>query len=175
MYIQVPHKVACLGSQSCFAKILYINNIMWCMVEEYLFTVSILDKLIYKIVAIFYTCINNNEIPGDLSCKDMMFICKNNTLSSHVKDHHCYGYKINRAFHNKKLLKWNGLVFHWCFIISRTLHGFLEIQDFCSRVEEILHSFAVLTREIFFNTRREISYFREAMYYPLCLYIFFLY
>ena len=94
------------------------------------------------------------------------------TLSSHVKDHHCYGYKINRAFHNKKLLKWNALVFHWCFIISRTLHGFLEIQDFCSRVEEILHSFAVLTREIFFNTQREISYFREAMYYPLCLYIF---
>ena len=104
-----------------------------------------------------------------------MFICENNTLSSHVKDHHCYGYKINRAFHNKKLLKWNALVFHWCFIISRTLHGFLEIQDFCSRVEEILHSFAVLTREIFFNTQREISYFREAMYYPLCLYIFFLY
>ena len=111
MYIKVTHKVACLGSQSCFAKILYINNIMWCMVEEYLFRVFILHKLIYKIVAIFYTCINNNEIPGDLSCKDMMFICENNTLSSHVKDHHCYGYKINRAFHNKKLLKWNGLVF----------------------------------------------------------------
>ena len=50
------------------------------MVEEYLFTVSILDKLIYKIVAIFYTCINNNEIPGDLSCKDMMFICENNII-----------------------------------------------------------------------------------------------
>ena len=44
------------------------------MVEEYLFTVFILDKLIYKIVAIFYTCINNNEIPGELLCKNMIFI-----------------------------------------------------------------------------------------------------
>ena len=44
------------------------------MVEEYLFTVFILDKLIYKIVAIFYTCVNNNEIPGELSCEDLMFI-----------------------------------------------------------------------------------------------------
>ena len=49
------------------------------------------------------------------------------------------------------------------YIISRTLHGFLEIQDFCSRVEEILHSFAVLTREIFFNTQREILYLHVAM------------
>ena len=30
------------------------------------------------------------------------------------KYHRCYGYIINRAFHTKKLLKWNGLVFHWC-------------------------------------------------------------
>ena len=30
------------------------------------------------------------------------------------KYHLCYGYIINRAFHTKKLLKWNGLVFHWC-------------------------------------------------------------
>ena len=44
-------------------------------------------------------------------------------ISSHVKItcylhmwkyHRCYGYIINRAFHTKKLLKWNGLVFHWC-------------------------------------------------------------
>ena len=41
------------------------------MVEEHLFTVFILHKLIYKIVAIFYTCINNNEIPGELSCEDI--------------------------------------------------------------------------------------------------------
>ena len=32
-----------------------------------------------------------------------------------------------------------------------------------SRVEKIFHSFAALTCEIFFNTRREISYLRAAM------------
>ena len=45
------------------------------------------------------------------------------------------------------------------YIISRTLHGRLEIHNFSSCVEEIFHSFAVLTRETFFNTQREISYF----------------
>ena len=30
------------------------------------------------------------------------------------KYHRCYGFIINRAFHTKKLLKWNGLVVHWC-------------------------------------------------------------
>ena len=59
--------------------------------------------------------INTNEIPGELS--------RENLISSHVKItcylhmwkyHHCYVYIINRAFHTKKLLKWNGLVFHWC-------------------------------------------------------------
>ena len=32
-----------------------------------------------------------------------------------------------------------------------------------SRVEKIFHSFAALTREIFCNTRREISYLHAAM------------
>ena len=49
------------------------------------------------------------------------------------------------------------------YIINRTLHGRLEIRNFSSRVEKIFHSFAALTREIFFNTRREISYLRAAM------------
>ena len=44
------------------------------------------------------------------------------------------------------------------YIIDRTLHGRMEIRNFSSRVEKIFHSFAALTREIFFNTRREISY-----------------
>ena len=44
-------------------------------------------------------------------------------ISSHVKMtcylhmwkyHRCYDYIINRAFHTKKLLQWNGLVVHWC-------------------------------------------------------------
>ena len=55
--------------------------------------------------------INTNEIPGELS--------RENLISSHAKKHvrkyhRCYGYIINRAFHTKTLLKWNGLVFHWC-------------------------------------------------------------
>ena len=49
------------------------------------------------------------------------------------------------------------------YIINRTLQGRLEIRDFSSRVEKIVQSFAALTREIFFNTRREISYLRAAM------------
>ena len=39
------------------------------------------------------------------------------------------------------------------YIINRTLHGRLEIQNFSSCVEEV-----------FFNTRWEILYFRAAMY-----------
>lgn len=35
---------------------------------------------------------------------------------------------------------------------------------FSSRVEKYLNSFAALTREIFFNTRRETSNLREAIY-----------
>ena len=37
------------------------------------------------------------------------------------------------------------------------------------RVEKIFHSFAALIREIFFNTRREISYLRAAMQYPFSI------
>ena len=36
----------------------------------------------------------------------VIFTCENNY-------NHCYGYIINRTFHTKKLLKWNGLVVHW--------------------------------------------------------------
>ena len=49
------------------------------------------------------------------------------------------------------------------YIINGTLHDRLEIQNFSSRVEKIFYSFAALTREIIFNTRREISYLRTAM------------
>ena len=49
------------------------------------------------------------------------------------------------------------------YIMNRTLHGRLEIGKFSSRVEKILHSFAALTLEIFFNTQREISYLRATM------------
>ena len=63
--------------------------------------------------------------------------------------------------HNKSRLshqitikvKWSGI----------SLDGCLEIRNFSSRVEKIFHSFAAFTREIFFNTRREISDLRAAM------------
>ena len=66
----------------------------------------------------FFYYINTNEVLGELSRK--------NLISSHVKItcylhmwkyHCCYGYIINPAFHTKKILKWNGLVFHRCFMI----------------------------------------------------------
>ena len=98
-------------------------------------------------VSYFFYYINNNEIPGELS--------RENLISSHVKItcylhmwtyHRCYGCIINRAFHTKKLLKWNGLVVHWCLYNKK-----------------IFHSLAALTREILFNTRREISYLQAAI------------
>jgi len=49
------------------------------------------------------------------------------------------------------------------YIINRTLHGRLEIRNFSSRVEKIFHLLAALTRETFYNTRREISYLHAAM------------
>ena len=44
------------------------------------------------------------------------------------------------------------------YIINRTLHGRLEIRNFSSHVEKIFHSSTALTREIFFNTQRQISH-----------------
>ena len=49
------------------------------------------------------------------------------------------------------------------YIINRTLHDHLEIQNFSLSVEKIFHLFAALTLEIFFNTQREISYLHAAM------------
>ena len=48
-------------------------------------------------------------------------------------------------------------------IINRTLHDHLEIQNFSSCVKKIFYSFAPVTREIVFNTRREILYLHAAM------------
>ena len=108
------------------------------------------------ILQIYY--INTNEIPGELS--------RENLISSHVKItcylhmwkyHRCYGFIINRAFHTKKLFKWNGFVFHWCLYnkINRTLHGRLEIRNFSSCVEKIFHSFAALVLMKYFSTLKQ--------------------
>ena len=71
------------------------------MVEEYLFTVFILHKLIYKIVAIFYTCINNNEIPGELSCKD---ICSYVKITRYL--HTPLAIVLNRGTRERSPLLW---------------------------------------------------------------------
>ena len=41
------------------------------------------------------------------------------------KYHGCYGYIINRAFHTKKLLKWNGFV---VYVINNTREGKFRIS-----------------------------------------------
>ena len=60
------------------------------------------------------------------------------------------------------------------YIISRTLHGRLEIHNFASCVEEIFHSFAVLTREIFFKFKEKFR-ISERQCTILYVYIFFSY
>ena len=67
------------------------------------------------------------------------------------------------------------LYFIGVYIINRTLHRRLEMWNFSSRVEKIFHLFAALTHEIFFNTRREISYLRATMQYPLFICVSYCY
>ena len=62
--------------------------------------------------------INTNEIQGELSRENMIFTCENNMSSSHVKDHRCYGYIINRAFAGKKCLTEMVLYFIGVYIIN---------------------------------------------------------
>ena len=67
------------------------------------------------IIAIIIYYINTNEIPGELSCENMISSHVKITCYFHMwKYHCCYGYIINCAFCRIKLFQWNGLVFHWC-------------------------------------------------------------
>ena len=86
---------------------------------------------------ISFYCINTNEIQGELSLENMIFTCEITCYLHMWKDYRCYGYIINRAFRRKKMSNWNGFVFHWCYIINRTLHSRLEIRNFSPRVEDI--------------------------------------
>ena len=63
-----------------------------------------------------YICyINTKEIPGELSSENLISSHVKITCYLHIwKCQRCYGYIINCTFHTKKLLKWNGLVVHWC-------------------------------------------------------------
>ena len=77
------------------------------------------------------------------------------------KYHLCYGYIINRAFHTQKLLKWNGLVFHWCLYNKWNITWPLGDTKFLFSCWK--------------NTRREISYLRAAMQYPLFICVSYCY
>ena len=59
------------------------------------------------------------------------------------------------------------MVWHFIgvYVINRTVRDRLGIGNFSSRVENIslVEKFGTLTGEIFFNTRREISYCRAVM------------
>ena len=69
------------------------------------------------------------------------------------KDHRCYGYTINGAFHNKKSIKSNGLLFQCLYDKQNiTWLGPLGGTTF---------------PETFFNLKREISYLQAAIYSQL--------
>ena len=59
----------------------------------------------------------------------------------------------------QQILKWNGSVSHWCLCNKYNI-------TWPPADKKFLFSCA-FTREIFFNTRGEISYLRAAMWYPL--------
>ena len=61
--------------------------------------------------------INTNEIPGELLRENMISSQVKITCYLHLwKDRRYYGYIINRTFHTKKLLKWNGFFISFVFI-----------------------------------------------------------
>ena len=73
-------------------------------------------------------------------------------LSSHVKMSPLLRLHNKSRVSHQKLVKGMVWYFSGVYKINRTLHGHLEIRNSPSRVEKILHLFAALTREIFFNT-----------------------
>ena len=75
-------------------------------------------------------------VPRELLCENMISWHMKITCYFHMwKDHRCYSYIINRAFHSKKIIKWNILAFNGVYTKNRTLHGRLEIRNFSSCVE----------------------------------------
>ena len=127
-----------------------------------------MDKTLYQNdlnIAFFFTffkgyrCnkfyyLNTNEIPGELSCE--------NLVSSHVKIT-CYLHIVKISpllwLHNKSHLSHQKTIKVKWFGSSLV---FIKVCC-CMSVEKIFHLFAALTREIFFNTQREISYLHVAM------------
>ena len=84
------------------------------------------------------------------------------------KDHHCYGYIINRSLRSTKKLTWH---FTGIYIINRTLHGRLEIR---SNILQIISSiclfwyictfFSLFTKtRIHYSQSGTCSYFLESL------------
>ena len=114
----------------------------------------------YYCIIIYY--INTNEIPDELSRENLVSSHVTITCYLHTRKYQCC-YCFMAPFTPKNYQSEMVLYFIGVYIINRTLHGRLEIWNFSSRIEKIFHSFAALTREIFFNTRRESSYLRTAI------------
>ena len=111
--------------QSQSTSIFCANDVMFCALRCHQFSIFEVmgDRQPWDCVLnlsqhaknITFYYINTNEIPGELLRENLISSHVKITCSLHMwKYHLCYGYIVNRAFHTKKLLKWNGLVFHWC-------------------------------------------------------------
>lgn len=90
------------------------------------------------------------------------------------KGHCCYGYMINSPFvwvvpqKSTKMLQRNGLVFDLCLYNKQNITWpFGDVKFLFTHWKIHTHSFATLTRKIFFNTQREIFHLCAAMKYPL--------
>ena len=81
-------------------------------------TIKIILNIFYFIFTKFsfsFYYINTNEIPGELLHENLIPSRVKITCYLHMWKYHIfYGYIKNCTFDTKKLLKWNGLAFHWC-------------------------------------------------------------
>ena len=69
-----------------------------------------------------------------------IFTCENTMLSSHVKISPLLYWLHNKSRpSHQKLLKWNGLIFHWCLYNKQNITWPLGDTKFSSCVEKIFH------------------------------------
>ena len=92
----------------------------------------------------------------------MSFRAKTDDIFTREKDPRCYGHIITGAFPSETEMVWK---FIGVYNMKRTLHGHLEIRNFCSRVEKYFTRSlrSLVIREIFFNAGREISHLHAAL------------
>ena len=90
---------------------------------------------------------------GAFARKHDIFTHENNMLSSHVERSPLFWlHNKSRLFVAKSEMVW---YFIGVYIINKTLHGRLEIQNFSSRVGKYFTRSLRSLVEIFFNTRRD--------------------